>query len=310
MDKELTQSIIHQKQLVKRALESNTPDILKRYPIRRSISSIQSYDIIENYNYLDTGLIASLMAIKSNAGSQCFAYYHKYILLKLMERNQPGLDGDSLPESVQILIQSWYRRVIEDFDSNNYTYYSYKNDAFLKDLGVCSQRLIPIGGAWVVEVSGISRRFLMKLSLKGWLCSFFFFLKLRGFRPFYQIHTVFNLTHRFTEKEREKGYYNIALLLEQNRQIKGMFASSWLYDPELGKVSPRLKYLVKTPIANGARCFLVGPSQADTNGALLKSRTRRRLYAQGKYIPTAYIKIWPRRDLIHWARNRYGMNDV
>lgn len=310
MDKELSQSIINQKQLVKGTLESTTPDILKRYPIHTIISSIQSYDTLEKYNYLDKGLITNLTAIQSHAGSQGFAFYHKYILLNLMERNQPGLEGDPLPESVQILIKNWYRRVIEEFDSNDDIYYSYENDAFLKDLGVCSQRLIPIGGAWVVEVSGISRRFLIKLSLKDWLCSFFFFLKMRGFRPFYQIHTVFNLTHRFTEKEREKGYYNIALLLKQNKQIRGMFASSWLYDPEVGKISPKLKYLVKTPMANGARCFLVGPSQADTNGALFKSSTRRRLYAQGKYTPTAYIKIWPRQDLIHWARNRYGISDV
>lgn len=310
MDKMLTQSIIKQNKILKETIEENLPEVLSRYPVTRIISFIQSCSPLENYNHLHPELIESLKSIKSDAGSRCYALYHKYILLSMMERNQSGSIIDSLPRNIQILVESWFYRIIGEFDTNHYTYYCHEKDAFLKDLGVCSGRLIPIGGAWVIELSGISRRFLLKLKLTDLIKNFLFLLRLKGFHPFFQIHTVFNLTHLFNEKEREVGYRNIALLLEQNRQVKGLFASSWLYDPELGKVSPRLKYLASTPTANGARCFLVGSSKADTNGALLKSSTRRRLFAQGKYTPTAYIKIWPRKDLIHWVKNRFEVRNV
>jgi len=64
-------------------------------------------------------------------------------------------------------------------------------------------------------------------------------------------------------------------------------------------VSPRLAYIREQPEQNGASFFRIAPNP--DSGALAKSATRRRLYEEGKYVPTEYCMVWPRKAMIRWA---------
>jgi hypothetical protein len=96
-------------------------------------------------------------------------------------------------------------------------------------------------------------------------------------------------------------YLRIAELMKLNTRIKGFYRRSWFLDPKLEDISPRLGYLIKVPLQNGAKLFAAGSTKEDLKYALAVSRTRRRLYEEGKYLPTGHAYIWPRKEFLLFA---------
>jgi len=99
------------------------------------------------------------------------------------------------------------------------------------------------------------------------------------------------------------SFSRIADMLEINRQVRGAAGVSWYYDPKVSEISPELAYLRRNQIDNGAFSLWLGPGPEHTKNAVFASRIRQRLYEKGKYLPTAFLIAWPRRDLIRWARS-------
>ena len=92
-------------------------------------------------------------------------------------------------------------------------------------------------------------------------------------------------------------------MLEMNPDIKGVFGSSWWYDPEVERITPRIGYLRQRPLQNGATVFRMGSDQAAIINATGFSRLRRELYDKGEYLPTNYLMAWARDDLLGWAKH-------
>jgi hypothetical protein len=97
------------------------------------------------------------------------------------------------------------------------------------------------------------------------------------------------------------SYLRIAELMKRNPRIRGIYRRSWLLDPKLEEISPNLAYLRQTPQQNGAKLFRCSSTERDIKQSLAISPIRRKLYAEGKYLPTVYAYIWPRRDVLEWA---------
>ena len=76
---------------------------------------------------------------------------------------------------------------------------------------------------------------------------------------------------------------------------------SWFYDPYLKEISPSLNYLREIVIDNGGSLYYVGPNESAIRNATLLSMKRKELYEEGKYMPTNYLYIWPKKKLIQWA---------
>jgi len=95
-------------------------------------------------------------------------------------------------------------------------------------------------------------------------------------------------------------YVGIAEMIEKYHNVKGLFGISWLYDPQLVHISPRLIYLQKLPLSNGAKRFYIGIDESES--AFVKSKTRARLFKEGKYKPKAYLLVWPRKDIVEWSK--------
>jgi hypothetical protein len=123
---------------------------------------------------------------------------------------------------------------------------------------------------------------------------------MRGFKPFYSLH-IYSRFGDFNSAETNKSYLRIAELLERNPKIKGHFGHAWLHDPKLSEISPELAFLRQTPVENGARIFRLGATRRAVGYSTSWSLLRRKLYEEGKYIPTEYIVIWPRKELLDWA---------
>jgi hypothetical protein len=129
--------------------------------------------------------------------------------------------------------------------------------------------------------------------------------ELRGVMPVYAMHTDLNdaeLLREFCPDGWIRFYRRVASLLEKQAEVKGIFGTSWFFDPKLESISPHLTYLRTIVTNNGGAVFYGGSSCQAVKDATLKSRTRRRLYEEKKYLPASYTVIWPRRKLISWAK--------
>jgi hypothetical protein len=115
-----------------------------------------------------------------------------------------------------------------------------------------------------------------------------------------------HLDLRYLTEMNERGFDNffirVAELLERRKDIKGYVGTSWLQAPQLPDVSPHLAYFQKPPREGGAFLLRHGTQSSDIENAIKASETRRRLYQEGKYMPICYSMVWPRNELIVWAK--------
>jgi hypothetical protein len=243
-------------------------------------------------------------AILSEADAKTAALYQKLALLKLLKkRMDDGVFASVFPQRILILYLEEIERIFADLSRLPDAYYEPSHQPFWEDFGLLMGKLIPVGGAWCVETSRLRRKhFFAGGPRQASRFVVFLLLKVRGVSPFYLIHTLKRYTRGFSPVQREECYRGIAALLATNPHVRGLYACGWLYDPLLSQISPELSYLRETPERNGAHVFRIGSSRFAAENATAWSPKRRRLYDEGKYLPADFGLIWPRRELLAWAK--------
>jgi hypothetical protein len=191
---------------------------------------------------------------------------------------------------------------LEDFSKQPDDYYDHRCQSFVLDVMVCTLRSIPVGGAWIAEIRSVGLSPFFGGGVKQ-LFSYLYFIifKAHGFSPYLTTHTVARTLRHFNEHQMNLTYLRMVELMKRNPRIKGLYRRSWFLDPNLEEMSPKLGYLIKVPLQNGARLFPAGSTKNDIKYALAVSRIRRRLYEEGKYLPTGYAYIWPRKEFLLFA---------
>jgi len=316
--------MIHEKQIQEhlRAREEElsacTPNLLQEFPVEVYVQAIKSVPPIYNYDYVRKKFHKVLENIGSSYGLHALALYQKLVLTWLIKLSYELLPQQRFPREIKRLYGQWFERVFGDFSKQPDEYYDHRNDSFLKDLGVCSLRAVPVGGAWIVEVSlsrestpntngtkktnRFIRSFIRRIGLKK---LFRYALFKMGFMKFYYLmHTVDRYLPRFTPEEMTKSYLRIADLMRADLRIKGIYRSAWFLDPQLENISPHLSYLRIIPEQNGAKVYRIRTRQSDIDNAIALSPLRRKLYGEGKYKPVCYAMFWPRAELLFWARKQ------
>jgi len=299
--------LMKQKDALQRRLLLGGPTVLEDFPLSRYISCLDAHPPYSSYHYLSQDIQGICSSIAMRWSEAILDSYHRLLLIHLMtgfaERSKPI----ALPSSIVDLYYIEFRRIIKELESNSRGFYLFPNDLFFKDLGLCRLILMPVGSQLIEIESGISRRLLLKGRLRQLLKGLeFFMVKTRGFKPFFQIHLDPRKTTEFNCPERTLCYLKIAEILKLNRHIKGVFGGSWFYDPQIEKISPRLAYLRRLPLAHGAQTFYDGSNEQALADALRKSPTRRHYYENGQYLPSNYILVWPRQGLIDWAAHDHA----
>jgi hypothetical protein len=167
-------------------------------------------------------------------------------------------------------------------------------DLFHKEFGLATLRLYAAGSQLVDYRCAVPRSTVTKEGVGSALPKLLTMAALGGFRPYFQIHThKFNLA-AFHEAGWEECYQCCVELYDVHPDVLGMFGSSWFYNSHLAEISPRLAYLRDTPCNNGAKLmFVVKGGEAIANSTST-SPSRRKLYEEGKYMPTNYMLIWGR----------------
>ncbi len=279
-------------------------NLLREFPIEAYAQDFKLKPKLNNYRYVSPYLQNTFKAIRSKYSQNTLVLYHKLALSALIQDSIKKIKKKELPNSIRTLYKEWFERVLDDFSRDSDEIYNHKNDLFLKDLGICSLKLFPVG-PFLVEVYRVPKKLFITGGISQFVESLLFVIaKMHRFAPFYEQHTNMRRLNEFNPTGRIQSYIRIAKMLELNHDIRGVIGGSWFNDPNVATISPRLGYLTKIPIENGARVFRIGSSQADIENATTRSKTRRKLYEQGKYLPTKYLLIWTRKDLINWAHKQ------
>ena len=278
---------------------------LDKYPPKRYIGLIKKYHPIGFYNYVSEDVKNICKGIIDNYNQTFLESFHKLILLSLICENCEKIYNNNLPEEVQSFYLINFERISEEIEIDSYKRpYLYSNDKFCKDLAVCSMRMIP-AGAQKIHLTSLSRRFIIRKGARQFFKAMaFILLELKGFQPLFGMHTDSNDPHLMSDFNEEgwiKFYKRVAMIFKLNKKVKGIVGSSWFFDPVLEKISPRLSYLRRIVTDNGGEIFYLGTNEQSIRDSTLKSKTRKKLYDEGEYMPTSYLLIWPRNKLINWS---------
>ena len=247
----------------------------------------------------DNNIIKVVESVSKEYDDICMFYLNKYIVLNLIENSLDLIGG--YPESIGRLFLERFKLITDDIKNHPEKPYGFDSDIFRKDISICCLHMFP-AGARVVHPCGVGRRFIINGGIKQFVSSLAFYLfRMRKNYPFYQTHVDTRCLAEFTEEGLKKCYLRIAEMLKEHRHIRGITGGSWFYDPIVEKISPRLSYLRKLPLSNGAKIFRNGSNDLDVKNATAKSATRKNLYLKGEYNPTSYVMIWMRDDMIKWA---------
>lgn len=300
----------------KEKVKSLEQEIIKQYKLDAVISAyrygdilfrIPSFESIIPYSVIPKEIENTNCDLIAKFGLRKYFGYNKYLLLKAMEYS---LDRKILKQIPIVILQEWEKwcdRVSKDIIEEKDNFYSFNNDLYLKDLAVCRLKMLP-AICHLLELLGIER----KLMFRGGGIQFYRIAVItitNKNKFYYQSHVDKRYLDEFNPEGRKRCYLATAQLISKNLHVNGMFSSSWYNDPVLDKISPHLSYLREYPIKHGANLFRVGKQKSDIENSLMKSKTRRKYFENGKYMPTSYMWIWPRSKLLNWARNERDLNN-
>jgi hypothetical protein len=225
-------------------------------------------------------------------------------LVAKMALNSPTIvEKMDLPKSILVLYPDAFDRLADHLKTNRDDPYDSTDDFFLKDIRFVLALSIPCSVTHVLDM-------ISKVSLRSVILSLFRlrnvnaiirYARIKGYGPWFRVHTDPRRLNDFSEQGWDNCFLRIAELLERKKDIRGMVGTSWFYDPQLLKISPRLAYLRQRPLERGAFLLRHRTGGIDIENATMKSETRLRLYQEGKYTPIVLSIVWPRKDLISWA---------
>jgi hypothetical protein len=177
----------------------------------------------------------------------------------------------------------------------------YCDDYFAKDVRYALGVTIPTGALQFDLDTGVGPKVIWRdFLMTGSLNSSLRYATSFGWRRWYGNHIDLRAMKEFTPEGWSASFARIAEALTLNPEVRGVAGVSWFYDPQVGRISPHLAYM-QTPTRHGAFLVKMQTPPHDVDNALVRSSTRKKLYAEGKYVPTCYMLAWPRRPLLAWA---------
>ena len=146
---------------------------------------------------------------------------------------------EKYPDAIDRLV-TYFRENLES---------EYEEDFFLKDICFALGHSVPCGVQIVEMNSYISiYKALRSIAKIENMKSILLFFKNGGAGRWFRIHTESRYLSEFNEKGFSECYVNISKLLNKNTNVKGMVGTSWLNDPQLEAISPRLFFVQEIPM--------------------------------------------------------------
>lgn len=254
-----------------------------------------------SYRVLTPAMVEHLSSLGLAAGPEAVDRRVRSILAALIARQETpavpaGLHAPTLVE--------WERIIGEAEQPDALPKHELGSDLTLKDLGLCSGRLLA-GGAQLLEPGQrLARSAVLRAGLGQSVRFLQLLISLGGHGGLLEFHTSDRALQEFTPDGWDRCYLRAAEVLRAHPQARGVTGSSWFYDPSVEALSPRLAYLRQVPGAGGAQFFRLGPDAGAEHDALATSPTRRAAAAAGTYQPERWLMVWPRQALLSWVAAR------
>jgi len=235
---------------------------------------------------------------------------HQLELVTLMQGSLAEIEKadqeTKLPSRIITSVHAWFEYLTKEILSETYVA-DIANDLFKKDLSISALNLWPSSSICHYERMTLPRRFIVADGMKQLLAGTRMLLwTLKNNRCLYETHNEDRRTNpHFLEQGWRELYQEMAERLEGEPHIAGVFAASWFWDPRIAEISPKFAYLRALPESGGASFYFLREDNT-SNHVALQNKKRKRLYDEGKYIPSSYVMIWPRSALLQWANSTQG----
>ena len=294
---------------LRQKIERMDPNRLKEHPIADCIRLLNGSPDRSSYSHVPPKVVDMLEAA-GERGHPLSSGYHQLLLLELIAHQKARIATSGLPASIKCWYARNFKRIADDAANDRQPpgFYHFRNDKYLKDLGVCNGRIIPAGAQKLNRYNlplGALRHGGIGQLVAAALCV----VRMGGLGPVYDMHTDSHdpeLMSEFSPQGWRDFYRNVAELMQVQRDVRGLFGIGWFFDPQVAEISPRLAYLRDLVHESGGRIIKVGANEGARESALATSPTRRRLHEEGRYLPTDYMALWDRRALLRWAQTQGG----
>lgn len=238
--------------------------------------------------------------VRRSYGPDGLAAFAPALIATLALRLEPRLGGLGLPNSITSLYPDRYRRLIDFLDGEDLQSY-WRSDYFLKDARTFAGLSVPAGAADIDLNGGLNRRSGLRSiagqkDVRGGVRAI-----IHGGGTWFHVHLDVRNVSDVHEEGWGRFYHRVAHALEARPSVKGVVATSWLHDPEVPSISPRLAFFQRIALANGAFRQRHGTEEEQTELATATSPTRRSLVERGEWLPVCCSIIWPRTALLDWA---------
>jgi hypothetical protein len=228
------------------------------------------------------------------------AALHRELGRRLLLRNARRLAEVGPPDDFPASFETEFERINTELQQKPFAHFTFANYRFKADMRILSLRRIP-AGMYDLEVSGVPRRLFGRQGPAAALRLARVIATAGGFSPFFTQHLVPHRMHLFSPVERGRFLRRTAALLLRRPEIRGLISTAWYNDPAIAKFSPRLAYLREGFETWGSGVFRIGTSAAVAKDAVAYSFERRRVVETGQYVPTAYLGIALRRQILRLA---------
>lgn len=238
-------------------------------------------------------------------GADTVGAYAKLLVLTLIADSEQRLNRIPIADSIKTVYPAKFANILGGINEFSHALYIEPGSSFSRDLRIASQLSVPLGGSRYIDRSSyLNHNFYRHLGKKRDLdCLRFLITRLKGFGPLFRVHIDERDITDFNSEGWDASYLRVAEMFHLYPKVKGLVGSSWTLDPQLDAISPALSFSRRQFVAHGAFLRDDGPGEVHTEHALTKSKTRRRFYDEGKYIPHCYTFVWERGDLLKWAAN-------
>jgi len=265
--------------------------------LRGAANSLYGAGIENKYNKIPPKLIDVYQEIPRHHHST----FNKVLLVYLVNNFSLACVSVAIPGSIESQYRDELTRIKQLIDDDTAFNYSWDNDLFVKDIAICSGRLIPIGPG-LLEISGLPRKMIFSAGIRQSIDFIKVWLRLGRRSPLLINHMHLANINQFSPQGWMRAYHRVAELLEENQHIRGLMRSSWFIDPAISIISPHLRYLRHVAQQNGATILYYADEGIDS-GAFSRSKSRLSLFKQGAYIPKTYYAVWPRKSLCQFLQS-------
>ncbi|HAV49539.1 MAG TPA: hypothetical protein DCX75_04880 [Brevundimonas sp.] len=217
--------------------------------------------------------------------------------------------AERLPQASLELYPEWIGRMADFLTA---AADPYDRDFWAKDVRLSLALSVPGARTQMIDLSSpMGPGQVLRHAREGWGWSVIpAYAAAQAWKPWLEVHTESRELSDFNEAGWDRAWATAAEILKTRPEMAGMLGSSWVYDPPLEQISPRLAYLRLNPLKHGAFMVHQGPGEIHTERAATSSPTRKALIEEGKYTARSWIVAWPRAALIRWADARKASPDV